>query len=94
MIRPRAAEAAKSLLSNASRRLLTPDPTELPEMSEALDASLDWRLGHNPPRHVHGPFEPTFTEAVLEALCADRNDRHVSFYLDAIRAEHRGEVEG
>lgn len=68
MYRQRAADAAKTLLSNASRRLLTPNPTDLPEMSQALDASLDWQLGNNPPGHTHGPFEPNFSETRSNAL--------------------------
>ena len=68
MRRPRAAEAAKSLLSNASRRLLTPDPTDLPEMRRALDESLDWSLGGRMPTHSTGPFEPSFSETRGHAL--------------------------
>ncbi len=68
MSRQRAADVAKRLLGSASRRLLTPDPTDLPAMSAALDESLDWRLGQAPSWHTHGPFEPNFSETRGHAL--------------------------
>lgn len=65
MYSPRASTVAKSLLSRASRHLLTPDPSELPEMSTALDRSLDWSMGQG--RHGDA-FEPTYSETRGSAL--------------------------
>lgn len=65
--RQRAADAAKSLLHNASQRLLTYDPTELPEVSGALDQSLDWSMEPNPPAYQR-PFEPNFSETSANTL--------------------------
>ncbi len=65
--RQRAADAAKSLLHSASQRLLTYDPTQLPEVSGALDQSLDWSLDAASgccPR----PFEPNFSETAANTL--------------------------
>lgn len=68
MRRQRAADAAKTLLNDASRRLLTHNPSDLPEMSDALEESLDWQLGRHAPSHPHGPFEPAFSETRGNAL--------------------------
>lgn len=65
--RQRAADAAKSLLHNASQRLLTYDPTELPEVSSALDQSLDWSMQPEPPGYQR-PFEPNFSETSANTL--------------------------
>lgn len=76
----RAADAAKSLLTQASRRLLTPDPNELPHMGGVLDESLDWDLRGGPPAHSTGPFEPTFAESRGNALAfqVSPGDRYVT----------------
>jgi hypothetical protein len=62
-----AADAAKSLLSSASRRLFTFDPTRVPEVSGALDQSLDWTMDD-----VRGcpnrSFEPSFSETSANTL--------------------------
>jgi hypothetical protein len=63
----RAADAAKSLLHNASQRLLTYDPTEVPEVSGALDQSLDWSMEPQSTDY-HRPFEPNFSETSANTL--------------------------
>jgi hypothetical protein len=60
-----ASDAARSLLSHAARHLLTPDPSDLPEMRRALDRSLDWRLDQH---HDPDAFEPTYSETRASAL--------------------------
>lgn len=65
--RQRAADAAKSLLHNASQRLLTYDPTEVPEVSGALDQSLDWSMDPHPPGYQRH-FEPNFSETSANTL--------------------------
>ncbi|MFA8440284.1 hypothetical protein [Yoonia sp.] len=60
-----ASHEAKKLLSHASRHLLTPDPTQLPDMSRALDQSLDWSLDQ---RHDPDAFGSTFSETRASAL--------------------------
>lgn len=61
----RASDVAKSLLSQASRHLLTPDPSELPEMAHALDDALNWSLAGD---HNQDAFEPTYSETRTSAL--------------------------
>lgn len=61
----RANQEAGRLLSRASRFLLTPDPTELPEMAMALNRSLDWSLEEE---HSPDAFEPTYAETRGSAL--------------------------
>lgn len=62
-----AADAAKSLLSNASRRLFTYDPTRVPEVSGALDKSLDWSMDEARQRPCRS-FEPNFSETSANSL--------------------------
>lgn len=66
MARRLASDAARRILSTASRHLLTPDPGDLPEIGSALDQSLDWSLG--PYRARRDAFEPTFSESRANAL--------------------------
>ena len=69
MPRQRASDVARRLLSNASRHLLTPDPTTLREVDTALSSSLDWTLDNRTLARAHrDPFEPTFAENRSNAL--------------------------
>jgi hypothetical protein len=63
----RAADAARRVLRNASQRLLTSDPTRVPELDSALDHSLDWSMGDSRAR-LHRPFEPCFSETSANTL--------------------------
>lgn len=62
---PNAAQAAKTLLHSASRRMMTADPTEDGTVSRALDQSLDWPVAA---RAATRPFEPSFAETDGRAL--------------------------
>ncbi len=65
----RAADAAKRLLSTASRHLMTPDPTADRVVSAALDRSLDWPIGdHRLAPLAQRSFEPNFSETSGRAL--------------------------
>lgn len=64
--RARAANAAKDLLTRASRQLSARDPSGLPSVSSALDRSLDWQVGEA--AGVHDPFAPNFAEPTPGAL--------------------------
>ncbi len=66
--RQRAADAAKALLHNASRRLLTTDPTSHHDVVNALDQSLDWDLNANVNNSVYRDFEPNFSETTANNL--------------------------
>ncbi len=61
----RAAEAASTLLSQASRHLLTSNPLAMPELRRAIDESLDWSLDQP---HRSDVFGPTFAENRANAL--------------------------
>ena len=65
--RQRAADAAKSLLRSASQRLLTYDPTSVPEINGALDHSLDCSM-HDARTRAYRPFEPSFSETSANTL--------------------------
>lgn len=65
----RAADAAKRLLSSASHRLMTPDPTSDRVVTNALDRSLDWSVGdQNLPAVASRSFEPNFSETSGKSL--------------------------
>ncbi len=65
----KASDVAKSLLHNASQRLLTADPTHYRELSDALDDSLDWPMYMEPASTpVERPFEPNFSETTANSL--------------------------
>ncbi|GAA3876816.1 hypothetical protein [Celeribacter arenosi] len=66
---PRAADAAKTLLHSAARRMMTADPTTDGTVSRALDQSLDWTLDQRTRDPSTGrSFEPTFAENDGRAL--------------------------
>jgi hypothetical protein len=66
---PRAADAAQRLLSSASHRLMTADPTADPVVRGALERSLDWDLDDQSMRPIsQRSFEPNFTETAGRAL--------------------------
>lgn len=60
--RQRAADVAKTLLHNASHRLLTIDPTDQRGIVDALDQSLDWSLDSAAGGAGSRDFEPSFAE--------------------------------
>ena len=62
-----AAATAKSLLSNASKRLLTADPAGVPGLSGALDEALDWSIADTG-TGLYRPFEPSFSETSANNL--------------------------
>lgn len=65
----RAADAAKRLLHDASRHLMTPDPTADRVVTDALDRSLDWSLGDRAVMPVaQRSFEPSFAETSGRSL--------------------------
>ena len=69
MAHRRASDAAKSLLSNASNHLLTPNPLDLPAVGSALDTSLDWWLDQPPAAaQRRDAFGPTYSESNASAL--------------------------
>lgn len=70
--RQRAADAAKTLLHNASQRLLTRDPLDSSGIVNALDQSLDWSLDTSPGNSGCRDFEPRFSEA---------NANHLAFQV-------------
>ena len=66
---PRAADAAKRLLSSASHRLMTADPTADHVLRGALERSLDWDIDDPSLRPVaQRSFEPNFSETAGRAL--------------------------
>lgn len=66
---PRAADAAKRLLSTAAHHLMTPDPTSDRAVTQALDRSLDWMVNDRSLRPATGrSFEPAFSESAGRSL--------------------------